>query len=118
MRDKIGSRLIRIGAMTRAEVNDVLARQREGDSRCFGELAIALGYINDEAVRSYLKLMKGCPYMGDCHFYNIKGMTPHNKNLKEIYCQEWPEKCAIYQHKRIGKPIAITLWPSGRLQGV
>jgi hypothetical protein len=113
---RIGARLVRIGAMTRTQVTDVLKRQQEGDNRCFGELAIAMGYINDEAVMNYLKIMRGCPYEHDCHFFNIKGMTPHNRNLKEIYCQEWPERCAIYQYKRAGRPVSITLWPSGKLQ--
>lgn len=118
MKEKIGNRLVRIGAMTRSQVNDVLKRQGEDDSRCFGEIAIALGYINDEAVMRYLEFKRGCHFQRDCHFYNIEGMTAHNKNLKEIYCQEWPEKCAIYQNKRIGKPVTITLWPSGKLQEV
>lgn len=116
MKEKIGNRLVHIGAMTRSQVNDVLKRQGEDDIRCFGEIAIALGYINDEAVMRYLEIKRGCHFQRDCHFYNIEGMTAHNKNLKEIYCQEWPEKCAIYQNKRIGKPVTITLWPSGKLQ--
>jgi hypothetical protein len=50
-----------------------------------------------------------CEYRMACHFYNIKTMTPANKRLKEIYCIEWPQKCAIYQAKTTGKPISITL---------
>ena len=102
MKEKIGNRLVRIGAMTRSQVNDVLKRQGEDDSRCFGEIAIALGYINDEAVMQYLEIKRGCPFQRDCHFFNIEGMTVHNKN----------------QNKRIGKPVTITLWPSGKLQEV
>ena len=58
-----------------------------------------------------------CDYRKTCHFYNVKNMTPSNKRLKEIYCIEWPQKCAIYQAKSMGKPVSITLWPTGKLQG-
>ena len=58
-----------------------------------------------------------CEYRKTCHFYNIQQMTPANKRLKEIYCTEWPGKCAIYQAKATGKPVSITLWPTGKLSG-
>jgi len=58
-----------------------------------------------------------CEYRKTCHFYNIKNMMPSNKRLKEIYCIEWPQKCAIYQARAAGKPVPITLWPTGKLQG-
>ncbi len=53
--EKIGEGLIRIGAMTEEQVQDVLKRQREGDNRLFGEIAISLGYVDDEAIRKYLE---------------------------------------------------------------
>jgi hypothetical protein len=58
-----------------------------------------------------------CEYRKICHFYNMKNMTPSNKRLKEIYCIEWPQKCAIYQVKAAGRPVSITLWPTGKLKG-
>jgi len=58
-----------------------------------------------------------CDYRKTCHFFNMKNMTPANKRLKEIYCIEWPQKCAIYQAKATGKPVPITLWPTGKLEG-
>ena len=57
-----------------------------------------------------------CEYSETCHFYTMKNMTPANKRFKEIYCIEWPQKCAIYQAKATGKPVSITLWPTGKLQ--
>ncbi|GAJ11537.1 unnamed protein product, partial [marine sediment metagenome] len=54
MDEKIGEQFIRIGVMTKAQVDDVLVRQKSGDKRLFGEIASSLGYINDEAVRSYV----------------------------------------------------------------
>ena len=57
-----------------------------------------------------------CEYHKTCHFYNMKNMTQVNKRLKEIYCIEWPLQCAIYQAKAMGKPVSITLWPTGKLQ--
>ena len=43
-----------------------------------------------------------CEYRKTCHFYNIKQLTPANRRLKEIYCIEWPKKCAIYQARYTG----------------
>ena len=58
-----------------------------------------------------------CEYRKTCHFYNMKNMTPANKRLKELYCLEWPLKCAINQAKTMGRPVSITLWPTGKLRG-
>lgn len=52
---KIGERLILSSAMTKAQVEEVLRRQSTGDDRLFGEIAIELGYINDEALRKYVE---------------------------------------------------------------
>jgi hypothetical protein len=46
----------------------------------------------------------------------MKNMTPANKRLKEIYCIEWPQKCAIHEAKATRKPVSITLWPTGKLR--
>ena len=115
MNEKIGEGLIRIGAMTRAQVEEVLHRQRSGDDRMFGEIAIELGYINDEALNSYLNIKISCRYRTNCHFYNIKEMVASNLRLKELYCEQWPKRCAISQAKEVSKPISITLWPTGNL---
>lgn len=53
--EPIGAFLVRIGAMQAWQVDDVLLAQKSGDSRMFGELAIALGYIDDTALRSYVE---------------------------------------------------------------
>jgi hypothetical protein len=53
--EKIGEGLVRIGAMTDAQVNDVLTRQKKGDKRLFGEIAVELGYVDVEAIINYLK---------------------------------------------------------------
>ena len=54
MEERIGEGLIRIGAMTEEQVKDVLARQKDGTNRLFGEIAIELGYVDDEAIKRYL----------------------------------------------------------------
>ena len=115
MDEKIGETLIRIGAMTRDQVDEVLRHQKMGDDRLFGEIAIELRYINDESLRSYLNIKTGCRYRTACHFYGIEEMVASNLRLKELYCDQWPERCAIYQQKALGKPVAITLWPTGKL---
>lgn len=55
--EKIGDVLVRIGAMTAEQVEEVLRTQRAGDRRIFGEIAIELGYIDDEALRRYVEIV-------------------------------------------------------------
>ncbi len=54
-RGKIGGFLVSIGAMKDWQVQDVLLAQRKGDARMFGEIAIALGYIDDTALKRYVE---------------------------------------------------------------
>jgi hypothetical protein len=55
MESRIGEFLVQIGAIKQYQVDDVLRLQKEGDTRLFGEIAIELGYINDEAIKKYLE---------------------------------------------------------------
>jgi hypothetical protein len=57
MAEKIGDVLVRIGAITADQVEEVLRTQQAGDTRLFGEIAIELGYINDEALRRYVEIV-------------------------------------------------------------
>ncbi len=60
MSEKIGEFLIRIGAMTPGQVEEVLSVQEESDEpRMFGEIAIEKGFINDEALRRYVEERSG-----------------------------------------------------------
>ncbi|MBI9098891.1 MAG: hypothetical protein JEY91_10470 [Spirochaetaceae bacterium] len=52
--EKIGEGLVRIGAMTETQRNEVIEKQKNGDERMFGEVAIDLGYINDEIIMEYI----------------------------------------------------------------
>ncbi len=54
MENRIGEFLVQIGAMKQYQVDDVLRVQKKGDQRMFGEIAIELGYVNDEAIKKYL----------------------------------------------------------------
>lgn len=53
--EKIGEGLVRIGAITKEQVAEILNMQKQGDKRLFGEIAIDLGYIDDTAIETYLK---------------------------------------------------------------
>ena len=53
--EKIGEGLVRIGAISQAQVQTVLQYQDEGDTRLFGEIAVDLGFIDIQAVIDYLK---------------------------------------------------------------
>lgn len=54
MEERIGEALVRIGAMTPEQVDQVLKLQQDGDDRLFGEIAIGEGFINDKAIKAYL----------------------------------------------------------------
>ena len=55
MEERIGEALVRIGAMTLEQVDQVLKFQQDGDNRLFGEIAIEQGFINDKAIKAYLE---------------------------------------------------------------
>ena len=55
MEERIGEALVRIGAMTPEQVEQVLKFQQDGDNRLFGEIAIEQGFINDKAIKAYLE---------------------------------------------------------------
>ena len=58
MAERIGDFLIRIGAITREQVDEVLRAQGEDDEdhlRMFGEIAVEKGYIDDEALRKFVE---------------------------------------------------------------
>lgn len=59
MAERLGDGLIRVGAMTADQVQAVLAAQKAGDGRPFGELAVSLGLVSAEAVKKYLESVKG-----------------------------------------------------------
>jgi hypothetical protein len=56
MPERIGDFLLRIGAMNELQVEEVLRIQREDEEpRMFGEIAVELGYVDDEALRKYIE---------------------------------------------------------------
>ena len=53
--EKIGEGLIRIKAMTKKQVDEVLAQQKAGNDSLFGVIALELGYVDDEVLVNYLE---------------------------------------------------------------
>jgi hypothetical protein len=53
--ERIGEFLVRIGVMTREQVEIVLERQKKEPDKLFGEIAIEFNFINDEAIEAYFK---------------------------------------------------------------
>ena len=54
--EKIGEFMIRIKALTREQVEDILRRQKEEEpDKLFGVLAVELGYLNEKALDEYIK---------------------------------------------------------------
>ncbi len=58
MADRIGDFLVKIGAMKSEQVEEVLRLQHAGDKRRFGEIAIELHYVNDDAVKRYVDYLE------------------------------------------------------------
>lgn len=54
MTERIGDGLVRIGAMKGEERDKILQMQDDGDERMFGEIAIDLKYIDDQAILDFL----------------------------------------------------------------
>ena len=54
MQSRIGEFLVKIGAMTTGQVEKVLQLQQAGDERIFGEIALGLGFLNDDAIKRYV----------------------------------------------------------------
>ena len=52
---KIGEFLMKIGVITEQQVQEIVNMQKAGDSRLFGEIAVELGYINDEVLQKYIE---------------------------------------------------------------
>jgi len=102
--------------MTPAQVAAVLEKQDSGDGRAFTEVAAGLGYLKQDAFAHYLTAARPCRFSPYCHFYNIKKMTPNQLHLKNIFCLQWPQRCAIYQRLRAGKPVSRTLWPGSSIK--
>ncbi len=58
MVERIGDYMLRTGQMTQAQVEVVIHAQKTGDKRPFGEIAVSLGYITQEKVKSFLAVAK------------------------------------------------------------
>lgn len=52
---RIGDFLVTMKIMTSLNVNKVLAKQASGDTNRFGEIAIKMGLIDDDALRQYVE---------------------------------------------------------------
>ena len=46
MKERIGETLVRIGAITQEQMDTILSKQKAGDTRLFGEIAVDLGLID------------------------------------------------------------------------
>ena len=59
MSERMGDFLVRTGAMSQQQLDDVIKRQKAGDTRAFGEIAISLAYIPDSGpVDTFLEFQK------------------------------------------------------------
>ncbi len=54
-KERIGGFLMRIGAITEKQRDEILDVQKKNPKKMFGEIAIELGYINKDSINQYLK---------------------------------------------------------------
>ena len=53
MAERIGDFFVRIGVMNPEQVEKVLALQKQGDRRTFGEIALSLGYADVNPLKAF-----------------------------------------------------------------
>jgi hypothetical protein len=58
MSERIGEFLVRIKSMTPDQVDKVLGAQEAGDKRRFGDIALELGFVQDNAVKRYVDFLE------------------------------------------------------------
>ncbi len=58
MAERIGDYMIRTGAMNQSQVDKVVQAKAAGDTRHFGEVAVALGFITAAQVQGFLAAQK------------------------------------------------------------
>ena len=52
---RIGDGLVKMGEMRAEQVMEILQRQKDGDSRLFGEIAVDLEYIDIGSIIRYIE---------------------------------------------------------------
>lgn len=58
MPKRIGEKLIKIGAITKEQRDEILRMQNNGDSRLFGVIAVDKKYVNFDILDQHLEGMK------------------------------------------------------------
>jgi hypothetical protein len=53
MAERIGDFLVRTGALQQSQVDAVIAAQKAGDKRTFGEIAVGLGLVPQTAIDAF-----------------------------------------------------------------
>ena len=54
-KEKIGDFFVRIGVITEEQKHAVLRKQKQEPKKMFGQIALELGHINNEAIAMYLE---------------------------------------------------------------
>jgi hypothetical protein len=50
---KMGDYLVSVGLLTEKQVADVIQKQKEGDARKFGDIAVAQGFMKEDAIAKF-----------------------------------------------------------------
>ncbi len=58
MPERIGDYMIRTGVMNQSQVDAVVSAKTAGDTRHFGDIAVALGFIKANDVEAFLTAQK------------------------------------------------------------
>ena len=83
--ERIGERLLRFKIIDTYHLNNVLLRQRHGDKRCFGDIAVDLGYVGKNALES-------CVQTKGLDLYEKQGKSQNGKkNIRVSYNEKKAE---------------------------
>ena len=52
--ERLGDMLVRLGALSKEQVAEVLSYQKEHPGMLFGQIAVQLGFITEEVLDKYL----------------------------------------------------------------
>jgi hypothetical protein len=50
---RMGDYLVSVGVLTEKQVSDIIRTQKEGDTRKFGDIAVAQGFMNESAIKRF-----------------------------------------------------------------
>jgi hypothetical protein len=58
MANKIGDFLLKVGSLSQLQIDEVLRAQAAGDTRLFGEIAVAKGFMHEDSLKRFVDYLE------------------------------------------------------------